>query len=112
MTVREMLIRMDAYELGEWKVLYDLDPWGDLRDDYRSALQTSYLVDIHRDRKKRATPFPAKDFLLTFIQPAESLLSDTLPTPEKIRKAKQVVSHIETRLAQIQFKRALKGKVA
>jgi hypothetical protein len=104
---------MDAYELAEWEVLYQIEPWGDYREDLRSALQTAHLMDVHRDRKKRALPFQPKDFLLTFKEQEEDTPTVVAFTdPEKMQKAQQVVSQIEARRAQIRLKRLMRGKAA
>lgn len=103
MTVREMLSRMDSYELTEWMVEYGMSPWGELRDDHRTALQTAHLMDVHRDRKKRVQPFQAKDFLLTFKEQEEEQ-----PVIAS-QKTKDFTAAFHLRLFKAQNNRALKG---
>ncbi len=66
MTVRELLSRMDAREIEEWRLLEQIDPWGQLRTDYLFASLCQVTLMPHLKK-----PMPLKDFLLSFEQKAE-----------------------------------------
>lgn len=53
-------------EYAEWMALEQLDPWGDRRADWHTALICSTLANMFRDPKKRSQPFEPKEFLLEF----------------------------------------------
>lgn len=62
MTVEELGDKMSARELAEWRVYYDLEPFGDCRADYNTGLLASMLANMFRDKgKKVAQPI---DFML------------------------------------------------
>jgi len=48
-TPGELSERITVGELTEYKALYNLSPWGDERQDFRSALQTAALVAVMGD---------------------------------------------------------------
>ena len=62
MTVADMLNGMSAKEFTEWMAYYELEPFGPVRDDQRAGEVASVLANVHRDSKKRPTPFSAVDF--------------------------------------------------
>jgi hypothetical protein len=49
-------------QFGEWRALYNLDPWGPWRDDARVALAASGLANVQGARCK------PKDFMPKFDQ--------------------------------------------
>lgn len=57
---------MPYSEFLEWRAWYEMEPRGEERDDWRSALQSAVLANVHRNTKKKKTPFGPKDFLLQF----------------------------------------------
>ena len=61
MTVREMLARMDAKEFGEWMAYYNLEPFGQERDDLHAAniAHWNYLTKAGKDAK-----LTLRDFLI------------------------------------------------
>ena len=61
MTVRELLAKLGSDELSEWMAFYQLEPFGDFRADYRSALMTSTFANAHRH--KDSPPFRPEDFM-------------------------------------------------
>jgi hypothetical protein len=61
MTVRELLSKLGSDELSEWMAFYQLEPFGDFRADYRSALATSTFANAHR--QKDSPPFKPEDFM-------------------------------------------------
>lgn len=58
---------MDADELLDWEILEDIDPWGQLREDYRLAVLISQMMNAARLRKPGGQLFSFKDFLLDFF---------------------------------------------
>lgn len=62
MTVAELGDRMTARELAEWKAYYELEPFGDLRADYRTGLLASMLANLVRGKNDK--PLTPKDFIL------------------------------------------------
>lgn len=61
-----MLREMSWFEFLEWEAFYQLEPFGEIRDDYRAAQIESALYNVWRDTKKHPQPFPIQDFLLKF----------------------------------------------
>ena len=76
MTVADLAERMTAAEEAHWIALYKLDPWGEQRDDMRSAL-ISQLIHNSNSRK----PKKLEDFML-FAKKRETVGD----TPSQIRK--------------------------
>ena len=52
---------ISAAELVEWQAFYNLEPFGDLRDDLRAGIIVSTLYNLFRG--KRATAKNAKHFM-------------------------------------------------
>lgn len=64
MTVRQLLREMTPRELALWRFKWNEDPWGEYREDLRSAQICQTLMNIHRDTKKQPTPFELQSFVL------------------------------------------------
>lgn len=62
MTVRELYERMEYTEFLEWTVIWNQDPWGELRADRRTALLATQFYNAHRARN--AAPAKLDDFML------------------------------------------------
>jgi hypothetical protein len=62
---------MSSREFAEWKAEYSIEPFGDLRDDYRSAQIAAMIAEVNRDHEKQSEPRPLKDFLLDFRPTAD-----------------------------------------
>lgn len=60
---------MGSRLLGEWMTFYRLEPRGELRADFRSALMTAYLFNVQVDEKHRRK---VEEFLLHF-EPAQAV---------------------------------------
>ncbi len=45
---------------------YELEPFGEQRDDLRTAQLMTLQANIHRDTKKQPRPFQAADFMPDF----------------------------------------------
>lgn len=64
-----MLAVIPAPELDDWRELEGVDPWGQHRDDIRTALQTAQFASIMGAKRITGGPFTSGDFLLTFEVP-------------------------------------------
>lgn len=63
----DMLARsLTAKQFREWQMFYDLEPFGEVRDDYRTASIVAMIANVNRDPKKRKEPYKLEDFLLKF----------------------------------------------
>jgi hypothetical protein len=71
MTVRELLSRVDSYELSEWMAYGQIEPFGPHADDRRHGERMALTANIHRDAKRRARPFEAADFMLGMREPRQ-----------------------------------------
>ena len=54
-TVREAQARCNSREFAEWCAFYNLDPFGELRADYRAALMTVHIRRAFGDSKCKLT---------------------------------------------------------
>jgi Protein of unknown function (DUF4035) len=63
-TVGELLDSISGPELLQWSEYYAVEPFGEMRDDFRSAQVCAILANSNRDRKARPEPFALTDFLL------------------------------------------------
>ena len=74
MTVGELLRKMSASELHEWRVYSGIDPFGEERADLRSGIVASTIASVHRKKgSRRPTP---QDFMPKFgdaEQPKQSV---------------------------------------
>lgn len=61
MTVRELLSRIGSDELTEWMAFHALEPFGDVRADYRAGVIASTFANAHRAAS--APPFRPDDFM-------------------------------------------------
>lgn len=68
MTVRELHARIDSSEFAEWMAFYRIEPWGEERADYRSAMIAQVMANIFRGKNSR--PHKVEDFLL-FREPKQ-----------------------------------------
>lgn len=64
MPVAELLSRISARELTEWRAFFSIEPPPDQRLEVYMAQLTAVLAEIHRDRKARKDPFSIADFHL------------------------------------------------
>jgi hypothetical protein len=72
-TVAELDERISASELSEWREFYDKEPWGWEPDCFKSGIIAATVANVHRDSKKKRTPFEATDFIPGHVkQPSKS----------------------------------------
>ncbi len=76
MTVRELLARIDSRELTEWKVYYNMEPWGTEVEDWRAGMIASVIANVNRDPKKRKEPYGPDDFVPKRVQEIEQQTPD------------------------------------
>lgn len=50
-------------QLADWLDFYTVEPWGDTRADLRAGIVAATMANIHRDPKRRPTPFAPRDFM-------------------------------------------------
>jgi len=62
--VEAMLRRHTAKWFRGWEMYYELEPFGELRADYRAASIVQMLYNINRGKGQKALPL--KDFVLKF----------------------------------------------
>lgn len=55
--MRELGLRMDSAELSEWEAFYGIDPFGDQRDDARSAMLASIVARVAGNKGATADKF-------------------------------------------------------
>lgn len=58
-----MLRSLTARQFAEWMAFAELEPFGELRDDYRAASIREMVYNINVSKKDRK---PLEDFLLNF----------------------------------------------
>lgn len=63
-TKAQLLSQISSYELSEWMVYEQVEPFGDRRGDFQAALICMTLAN--RLRNKDEQPFKMQDFLLDF----------------------------------------------
>jgi hypothetical protein len=76
MSRQRLLREMTAQELLEWQVLERLDPYGQLREDYRTAQVCAVLANVNRG--KTTPPYRVEDFLLDFTPPEAPPAAETV----------------------------------
>lgn len=62
--VDAMLREISVHQLREWRAYSDLEPWDEVRADYRSAQIVTALVNINRSKGTSARP--VSDFVMPF----------------------------------------------
>jgi hypothetical protein len=63
-SVSEMLDSMSYEELCDWGLYFQIEPWGEWRDDLRSAQVAAVIANANRDPKRRPEAFQITDFML------------------------------------------------
>lgn len=66
MPVGELLARVSSQELTEWMAYSQVEPWGEDRADLRSGIVAATVANAHRDKKKKHSPYKARDFIPQF----------------------------------------------
>ena len=66
-----MLKSIPYYVLQEWMHFSQLEPFGEVRADMRSAYVMSVIANVNRDASRRPKPYEIKDFMLEFDKEAK-----------------------------------------
>ena len=61
-----MLREITWQQFVEWSMYAEVEPFDELRMDYRFASIVQALYNINRDPKRHKQPFPITEFLLKF----------------------------------------------
>lgn len=78
---------MTARELAEWRAYYDLEPFGDMRADYRTGLLASMIANIFR--RKGDKPLLPTDFMLHSDAHPEKKTATAAPATAADRRKSQ-----------------------
>ena len=70
MPVRQLLNTVGSDELTEWMAFYQLEPFGDMRGDYRSGVVASTFANAHR--AEGVKPFTPEDFMPFMVKQQRS----------------------------------------
>ena len=62
--VDQMLRNMSSQQLSEWMAFYELEPFGEDREEARIGQVVQVLANANRDSKKRKTPYSLEDVVL------------------------------------------------
>ena len=65
---------MDSRELSEWQAFSIVEPFGEERDDMRSALIACTIANANRSAKQPA--FRIQDFMLKFEPPKQQSVNE------------------------------------
>jgi hypothetical protein len=71
MSLSDLREKVSSAEMAGWMALYRIEPFGDFRDDFRTAQVLHQNAEMHRDRNKRAKPFDIWDFMPFHKRPEE-----------------------------------------
>lgn len=72
---------LSARQLREWMDYYQLEPFGEWREELRHGQRQALLANINRDPEKRKEPFDEHDFMNFVPHEQERQL-----TPEEIEQ--------------------------
>ena len=61
-----MLRTMTTQQFFEWVVYAELEPFDEVRGDYRAASIVAMIANMNRDIKKHPKALPITDFVLKF----------------------------------------------
>ena len=76
---------MTSSQLSELESFWNIEGgWGDWKQDYRIAQLTAISAEPHRDKKRKAKPYTAEDFVL---RPKEAKTRGT--RDERVRRMRK-----------------------
>jgi hypothetical protein len=61
-TLKQLYKEIDSAELSEWEAYYNLEPWGQLKEDIRTGIIASTMANVNRGKDTKA--FTYNDFVL------------------------------------------------
>jgi len=84
-----MLRGLTASQFLDWHHYDSLEPFGELRADYRTADIVTTLANIHRDRKRKKEPYRISDVVLKFGESVEEK-----PKPKQTWQEKKAIAYM------------------
>ncbi len=87
-----MLRSITANQLIEWMQYDILEPFGEWRDDWRSAEIVTMLANVNRDSKKRKEPYKVSDFLPRFGERVTEDLKPKQTVKQQVAIAKLIAA--------------------
>lgn len=92
MTVGQLMAVITGPELDAWRDLEQQDPFGQLREDIRTAAQTSHIAAIAGVKRVTGGPFTAADFLLRFvIEPPKTVEQTEEQKRDQVRRMERML---------------------
>ena len=91
-----MLASVGSDELTEWMAFYQLEPFGDMRADYRSGVLASTFANAHR--ADGVKPFTPEDFM-PFMDRSRRSEAMRDETSVNVQQFKAMFAHKVTRKA-------------
>lgn len=61
-TLKQLYREIDSAELSEWEAYYNLEPWGQPKEDIRAGIVASTIANVNRGKETKA--FTYNDFIL------------------------------------------------
>lgn len=71
-----MLREIPLSEMGTWAALWRIDPWDQERADLRTGIVASIIANVHRDSKRKVSPFEPRDFMPYVLQDEQAKQAD------------------------------------
>ena len=94
-----MLARMPAHVFQDWRAYAEVEPFGEDREDLRTAYLAMWLYNINRDTKQAPTPAHAHEMVGHFLQEIKALRTHHEQAQEKAvlkeREAKRELTEDE-----------------
>jgi hypothetical protein len=94
--VNAMLRSISAEQFAEWAAYDTLEPFGEWRDDWRSAEIVTMIANVNRDTKKRKEPYKTTDFLVKFGERSEEETKTRQTPKEQLSIAKMIAGAFNT----------------
>lgn len=92
------MANITSSELSEWQEFYELEPYGEIQQDYRAGLLAMLMYNAWRGPEDAAKPI---DFFYASLKSNEAMEGD-----EIIRHVKHVMQETEMKLADAEKRRA------
>lgn len=67
----------------DWLAYQLIDPFGDVRADWRIAKVAALIAELKRDRTRRFNPYEPKEFVLKFVDPQKPQQQRTQSSKEQ-----------------------------
>lgn len=102
MPVAELLERMPATEFDDWLRYEQIEPFGEIRADFRIAQLASLIANVNRDPQKQPKAFGPMDFMPDFTKAAKkptSVKRQAAKAAKREAKAERIYEAKMTKLA-------------